>query len=1320
MKPDRRTVAVAMLLPTLLLALPLLLLPGTASADHGGGQDCYICHDLSYQYFEAGTKYLNKASMSELKNAGWTAGKPVGCVYCHRSLHAPYITNVLDSFRGTPYPGSSRHPVSRNYVTGSYDNNVFWSGDNSANASHLDCIDCHDPSMTRVPNHDNAFLVSLTNPYGLRSVAANKQYDTFCLLCHGKGKVSFPSGKSIGKSIEVVSHDNAVDNVANAIRDIDNTHLRAQDNTATGYRCSVCHDAHDSGNLHLFSDGTERNASGLKKTAIDEKGDCTTVCHYRGDAAGNYDLHGHGKATDWQGITLGQNCTFCHDSNVPHNMKNYAVDNNYMRKYRFSSLDPGWLTPSVFGKPQKSVCGRCHSDKVVHNIQSGGAVGCLDCHDQHAKGSENNVMMIPAYNQVAGSMIGVTGVGSTPGSEPVLFTKSFRYSSGDNQFHFWTNTSFKGDATPGFCDQRACHGAGDKLGFPYIPLLTYLSTTGEHSGGVYLSNDYNSNCSSCHAHNDAAGSFRASAGCTKCHGYPPPSAYINPDNSSDVYPYNEVGGLHTIHSGPTSAGNYSFPCTYCHVRYTDGATHNNAYPHTFQSVFFYDNVKLGVAAYDNATFRCTNLYCHSNGLGGAPKDNAFWRGAGGYLPPPTIGCDGCHPSTMTSGLHTTHKNAGFGCGTCHTSTSNDNGTALAEGTGVQVHVDGKPTITFKSSYVVDGSPAGHYETSGSNDNTCSGVTCHGGADVVWAPGTLSCDSCHTWQGGSPVAANVYDYVYEAGSGTMSKVSPSFFSGRGHGAAAALPWPGGTNPGGRNCLTCHNPAISHDNGANPFRFRTPVNAKVVNPDNVNSLCAACHTFAGRSEEHATGVTAGGQLAWGHDQNCVDCHDVHGQANIFMVYDNLAWATDNTTYRNSYDNGVPRYPAFRVPVTFLENSLGSSYASVDNGAPYTGICEACHRRTWQFQNSAANGKSGPGPHPVRACLECHAHKYGFRGIGGSNQEQFFDNLSASGNYADRSRHPEKLVLPLTYAGQKNCLACHGRNALDNVTSNGNECLTCHFEFRTGGASFHPNGKFELALPSAPATWWNTGTSYDNVPDTFCLLCHGPGSSGASLNGTAPDNVIPSGESWTGGSGHGATAALSNDALVGPAAYSCRDCHYSSVSTGTTGRDNTAPTYHASLNRKLVGNTDASIHEYPHPADTDTRYDNASKRSRQMDWFCGTRCHGNTTNGDARDDGVVRHTWDNLAGGVKSGGQTHPSDMAPVPGGRFKNPVNLPLSEYVTGALPGTGYEVCVTCHNPHGGAAGLVKDVSTPITGGDKQMMRRSFSDNASTVCKECHL
>jgi hypothetical protein len=123
--------------------------------------------------------------------------------------------------------------------------------------------------------------------------------------------------------------------------------------------------------------------------------------------------------------------------------------------------------------------------------------------------------------------------------------------------------------------------------------------------------------------------------------------------------------------------------------------------------------------------------------------------------------------------------------------------------------------------------------------------------------------------------------------------------------------------------------------------------------------------------------------------------------------------------------------------------------------------------------------------------------------------------------------------------------------------------------------------------------------------------------------------------------------------------------------------------------------------------------------MDGYCASKCHGNLGNGQAKDDNVVDHTWDLLGGGVRAAGLSHPSNMTPVPTAQFRAPDNLPLSENLSGAPPaGAGNEVCVTCHNPHGGG-NLVNESASPLTGGAKQMLRRSFSDNASTICKECH-
>ncbi len=1292
---------------------------GTALADHSGGNGCYICHALNANDVQLGTNNINIATMAESRSHGWTVGMRIGCTYCHRSVNATAIMpDVLSSFSGATPNGASRHPVSRNYVTNAIDNTPYISTDNTTVANHLDCRDCHDTTLTSYPNHDNTTWINnsgaagrtkSTNPFGLRSVTAPKAYDDLCRNCHQSAaafQAFVPSKSAAGAAkIVLVAHDNGADNTVNAIKDFDNTQLRTQVNWSTKRQCTVCHDAHESQTQHLYSDGHEKDPVGASETAIDDRAHCTTVCHVRGDAAGNYDTHGHGKPQAFDNVTLARDCDLCHDANQPHRPQ----DTNYFIKYRFAAYDLSWNNPSVFGKPAKGVCWNCHSNKPVHQTTRGD-VGCIDCHDQHAKASDNNVMMIRSTNRVSGSMIGVVGVGAATGSESVRFQRSAKYPSG-GQYDYWSNVSYGvGDPTnAGFCDQRACHG--NRVAGAIYPLSTFL-TGGLHSGSNQI---VNSNCESCHSHADTGGSFRASSVCTNCHGQPPP-----PQDSSagDVYIYNEYLSPHRIHGGNNpSLGYYAFDCRKCHYNYADASTHNTL-PKTFQSIIFDNAYKRGVAAYDNAQLRCTNIYCHSDGKGGPPNINPQWFNPAAATTRQTLDCSGCHSVALSSGAHPRHLGLNFTCSSCHYSTVSDNNSQLNPTAGITYHVNMVVDIAIKPLFTNDSNPAGHYDNA---TKVCSNVSCHG-SPVAWTSGALTCDACHSYDSfGVLVTHNDYDYTYSPPTGTMSKVARADYMTRGHGDNNGLAWDATKVPN-LACAGCHDSNISHDNVLNPFRFKLVVNGRAVAADNVNSLCTACHTdYLTRDAEHSRAVTGGGQLNWTHGQKCVDCHDVHGQSNLFMIYDNLAWRTDNAAFQNSNQYGIPLFPATRSTVVFTDNVNGSGFASIGLDGQYlNGICEVCHVRTRQFANGTGAGIPAANGHPSRGCLECHPHKLGFAGVGGSNVEQFFDNAyraASASNYPDRSGHPlAESTTVLTSPAEKDCLSCHGVGPLPS-TYKSNECLTCHFEFRSGSGIYHPNGTYEWATPATPTVQFGAAGL---ATDAFCLTCHGLAGNGPALGGVPALTVIPALETWTAGSGHGSTTRLSIDNAVGPPSYTCRACHYSSVSGGSPGvRDNNAPTFHASLNRKMVGNENAAIHEYPNPTDNDVRYNTIDKRSGQMNSFCAGKCHGNLSNPDTRDDGVVRHTWDKLGGQVQALSQTHPSNNVPVPGVKFRSPDNLPLSEYITGALPGTGNETCATCHNPHGGGA-LVNGSGSSITGGAKQMLRRSFSDNASTVCKECHL
>jgi predicted CxxxxCH...CXXCH cytochrome family protein len=725
---------------------------------------------------------------------------------------------------------------------------------------------------------------------------------------------------------------------------------------------------------------------------------------------------------------------------------------------------------------------------------------------------------------------------------------------------------------------------------------------------------------------------------------------------------------------------------------------------------FKGSVNQSGGSYDNGTYRCNNVYCHSNGTDNAafntpsqwPRDNTVrWDDTVG------VTCNTCHGANavnLTSGAHDRHLGVGYGCSACHVDTALDNAT-IKSGTGYTLHVNGFKDVRIAPSYDNDTNNANNYNT---GTKTCSGIACHGGNAVVWTATSLSCDVCHARTNDVNAPADVYDYVWNAGTGTMSKIRSSDYTSRGHGLNGTLPWTGGTNPGGKVCLDCHTNALPHDNAANPFRFRPTINGSAVAPDNVNTVCYACHNSS-NFREHSKAVTGGGSSAWGHSQKCVDCHEVHGESNIFMVYDNIVWQDNTATPDNATSNryGVPYFPASRATVTFTANTAGSNYASVVNGVAGSGICEVCHERTSQYQRSNANGKAGPQGHSTAVCTGCHKHDGGFKGSGGGNVEQFFDHNYRAGdanNYNDsRSGHPLDNN-NLTF-GTLNCYTCHG---VAGSAAQTNECNKCHYENRTG-APTHPNTTFEWAVPNSPAAQFGSATPQGAVPDGFCLLCHDQNStSSANLGGVAPLKVVPAGKTWAGGWGHGSTADLKtpNHSTSGPQ-VACRECHYSAGTLSSAdSRNNGKPGFHASVNRKLVGNDNVLAREYPHPADTG--YDN-NARSGAMDTYC-LNCHQAAS--------VTSHTWNDIGGGARTSTETHGSNLLTVPdAARFKVPDNIPLSEYLNYATtPPTsatnvGNVVCVTCHNPHVPTAG--------IDNADAQMARDPWKDTGNTLCRRCH-
>jgi predicted CxxxxCH...CXXCH cytochrome family protein len=693
----------------------------------------------------------------------------------------------------------------------------------------------------------------------------------------------------------------------------------------------------------------------------------------------------------------------------------------------------------------------------------------------------------------------------------------------------------------------------------------------------------------------------------------------------------------------------------------------------------------------------------------------------------------------------------------------DDNVTLNASTGKANHVNFIRNVSIKAAYDNDATSTNNWDNAA---GTCSGVKCHGGNAVNWTAdiGKVSCANCHV-----VASAETDDF----GTGTPASMFNNnvtasidntewMYSGHGRDTGTfdcttnVAPNLVGSSTGKNKCKFCHDDTVAHGVTANPFRLAN----NNWNGKGWNGNCFICHATSApgyqppQDNASLTYALKVGTLTSGHSvdnnhfnygttsnarhsttynggQFCWDCHDPHGDrsnsatGNIVMIGKKVNRATDNT---GGIDLGIPvggTLGADRVSPKFERRTNGIDFASTDNVAPFDGICEVCHLAAsgvTHFYTAASNN------HSSSNCIGCHSHDTGFKGSGGSNQEQFFDNsvrVDNAANYKDISGHrifSTTTLASRTFNTETECYSCHGVSGTNRYS---NECLKCHWENRSG-AGAHPSGTFEWAVPNGATLPSSQFGSSGPASDAFCLQCHtGAGGATFALNGVNPPLVIPAGETWsaTTASGHGTTTTkLSAYSNAGPAALSCRACHYSTgAQSGGTARDNKQPGFHASVNHKLVTNLNYAVREYPDPADNTAGFSGAGNinlRSGLMDSYCATACHRNTTNGTTSDDNVIDHTWDLLGGQTRSGAQSHPSNFLVTPGAYYKNATQLYYSNYTSGGFPGSGNVVCVTCHDPHGGGA-IKNAAGTSLTGGAKNMLRLSPADNVSTLCKECH-
>jgi len=353
--------------------------------------------------------------------------------------------------------------------------------------------------------------------------------------------------------------------------------------------------------------------------------------------------------------------------------------------------------------------------------------------------------------------------------------------------------------------------------------------------------------------------------------------------------------------------------------------------------------------------------------------------------------------------------------------------------------------------------------------TCSNISCHNGGTAQWGA-SLSCADCHL------ADADINGFE----SAQVARIDQSQWQTSGHGrdwgSNSTTTYTVSGNPGAAlTCEYCHDPQVSHNDGANPYRL-----ANINGADGINGVCWACHKSGSAGYDpdgsgqafvlknaantkvdsyhsgsrHGTGSNNGGKFCW-------DCHDPHGDDNIYMIHSQVSLTSDQNF-------GVPSSTA---PVVFTAKNSGLDYAK-SSGA-FNGICNVCHSNTAHY-----TATSGDGHQSDQLCVNCHKHS------GSNPNEAFFQGSCLDcHNTAQGSRRP---IIPEFPALDETVLGtahAHFGGTLDS-----GDCTVCHDQ------TTHMDGKLDLF--GADGNILYRGDNVTNIvsnahPDhdisDFCESCH-----------------------------------------------------------------------------------------------------------------------------------------------------------------------------------------------------------------------------------------
>jgi len=752
-----------------------------------------------------------------------------------------------------------------------------------------------------------------------------------------------------------------------------------------------------------------------------------------------------------------------------------------------------------------NVCTNCHKDGNVNGI--GIATGSRTrSHNNAVYGVNQNVQCVDCHGAHVDESDG------TLNQKLILRTLAYssaRLNAKGNKVSFTTGAmDYKNAAGTGVC--QGCH-----------PVPT-SSMTNPRTGANYPSSHdvatgTAATCAGCHPHNARNGGFAFdSAGCSQCHGYPPPpkaSALL-------TYTTSETATAHRTHSaGLSGATNrdlskYAYECSECHYAGQDAVRHDNG---NARDVFNpadggVSTMFGGVPTYNAVARTCNTVYCHSNG---APAGTATFKITPDWKNGKTT-CTSCHENgaTLVTGSHAKHFAKGYTCQACHKSTVNGTNAIISK----SMHANGSKNLSF----LVSGSA-----NQAVTPVTCSN-SCHYNPDTManypaeWGnAATGACGTCHKTSNviapgsGATIASQAHTAHLKAGTGavgpelgdtinacqtchiyssTTNHVNGLVDRKAGDCTAchpnAAPTW---SNPASVSCRSCHigTASIINLTAVGKGIYTAPLMNTYTTMGHGKSFgssgsvsgtipkidCNSCHDPASR---HIGGTAVNHRMTQPELDLCRSCHNQEwSTAGVVrtklvtkthaVVGETSATQAPSELCSKCHDqHGSTNKRMIRNLITFHPNSTPFNVAFtndttgfVQNVYPYRGLCQICHTKTTYYKRGVVSVLHQGGN---KKCLNCHAHQ------------------------------PADTTSNMAFAPFGQCNSCHGYPPVKSMVGLGK-----HNNYSTARLETDPSGYVGGGGAHAVAGHIGSDLTIVNPINDNCTNCHSQYPGGHNENGS-----------------------------------------------------------------------------------------------------------------------------------------------------------------------------------------------------------------------------